>query len=170
MSALRGADSLRTPTRPKNVQFDLPTDQGGSESPDKHRHNSTDRDGDASDPATPSDGERKRRRHRKHRDRDGGNDNSSSKATAAAPPNSRNAPHQQPRRRSSRDAPTTRPSRPDCLDSNDSAASEETVDLPARFDDQGRRVPARGEDPLADHLEDLVNGSFFRRLTGGWAG
>ena len=42
--------------------------------------------------------------------------------------------------------------------SPDSDASDSTVDLPARFDQHGRRVPGRGEDPLADKIEDILSG------------
>ena len=48
--------------------------------------------------------------------------------------------------------------------SRESASSDETIELPARFDRRGRKLPERGDDPRADKLEDILNG---RGLTGG---
>ena len=50
-------------------------------------------------------------------------------------------------------------------------SSDSTVDLPARFDDRGRRLPERGEDPLADKIEELLHGrgtagKLFAKITG----
>ena len=47
-------------------------------------------------------------------------------------------------------------------------SSGETIDLPPRFDELGRR---KGDDPLADRLEDLLSGrstagKLFSRLAG----
>ena len=55
--------------------------------------------------------------------------------------------------------------------SPDSVSSDSTVDLPARFDDRGRRLPERGEDPLADKIEELLHGrgtagKLFAKITG----
>ncbi|KAL9590116.1 MAG: hypothetical protein Q9203_001097 [Teloschistes exilis] len=36
--------------------------------------------------------------------------------------------------------------------------SDVTVDLPERFDSKGRRIPDKGEDPLADKVEELLGG------------
>ena len=36
--------------------------------------------------------------------------------------------------------------------------SDSTEDLPDRFDRHGRKIPERGEDPLADKFEDLLGG------------
>lgn len=49
--------------------------------------------------------------------------------------------------------------------------SDATVDLPPRFDQYGRRRPEKGEDPLADTLEDILNGNgpagkLFNKFTG----
>jgi len=38
------------------------------------------------------------------------------------------------------------------------APSDETIDLPERFDEQGRPKPARGEDPLADTIGEFLGG------------
>lgn len=51
------------------------------------------------------------------------------------------------------------------------AESDETEELPPRFDDDGRRKPERGEDPLADKLQDMLAGKVsaggvFRKLAG----
>ncbi|KAL8772162.1 MAG: hypothetical protein Q9209_002597 [Squamulea sp. 1 TL-2023] len=39
------------------------------------------------------------------------------------------------------------------------AHSDATIDLPRRFDEKGRKIPERGEDPLADTIEGLLGGS-----------
>lgn len=43
--------------------------------------------------------------------------------------------------------------------------------MPDRFDRQGRKLPERGDDPLADKIQDILNGQgtvgkFFQRFTG----
>ena len=38
------------------------------------------------------------------------------------------------------------------------AQSDATEDLPQRFDNKGRRIPEKGEDPLADKVEQLLSG------------
>jgi len=53
-------------------------------------------------------------------------------------------------------------------DSPSSVSSGETINLPPRFDELGRR---KGDDPLADQLEDILNGrgtagKLFSRLAG----
>lgn len=98
----------------------------------------------------PSDGERKHRRRRRHRDR-GENDRG---VDDQSTPDDRD----RRRRRSSRRR-------------DSSVSSSETVDLPPRFDDRGNKRPERGEDPLADKIEDMLSGKgmaggLFKRLTG----
>lgn len=73
--------------------------------------------------------------------------------------------HRHHRRRRSRDPSAHRTGSPDSVNSS------ETVELPPRFDPEGRKVPERGEDPLADKIEDLISGKglaggIFKRLTG----
>lgn len=51
------------------------------------------------------------------------------------------------------------------------APSDATVDLPPRFDQNGRRRPEKGEDPLADAMEALLSGNgpagkLFTKFTG----
>lgn len=51
------------------------------------------------------------------------------------------------------------------------APSDATVDLPDRFDKYGRRKPERGEDPLADQIEEIfagkgTAGKIFNSLAG----
>ena len=50
--------------------------------------------------------------------------------------------------------------------------SDATVDLPQRFDEKGRRIPEKDEDPLADKIEDLLGGrggfgKFMKGFLGG---
>lgn len=46
------------------------------------------------------------------------------------------------------------------------------MDLPERFDSKGRRIPDKGEDPLADKVEELLGGGggfgkFIKGFLGG---
>lgn len=55
------------------------------------------------------------------------------------------------------------------------AHSDETVDLPPRFDKDGRPKAQRGEDPIADKIEDFLAGKgsagkLFKNLTDGLLG
>lgn len=64
-----------------------------------------------------------------------------------------------------------RASQKDVEQSPSPTLSDATVDLPARFDQYGRRRPEKGEDPLADTLEELLNGNgpagkLFTKFTG----
>jgi hypothetical protein len=38
------------------------------------------------------------------------------------------------------------------------AGSDATVDLPARFDEKGRKKPEAGEDPIADRIDEILQG------------
>ena len=49
--------------------------------------------------------------------------------------------------------------------------SDATVDLPDRFDKHGRRKPEKGDDPLADKIDEFLSGkgpagSIFNKLVG----
>ena len=53
--------------------------------------------------------------------------------------------------------------------------SDTTIELPPRFDEHGRRKAERGEDPIADKIEDFLTGKgsagkLFRSLTDGLLG
>ena len=55
------------------------------------------------------------------------------------------------------------------------APSDETIDLPARFDEKGRRKPEKGEDPIAEKIEEFLAGKgsagkLFKNLTDGLLG
>lgn len=68
-----------------------------------------------------------------------------------------------------------RASQTDISRSPSPAPSDTTIDLPERFDRYGRRIPERGEDPLADKIEDLLSGKgaagkFLEKLTGAFGG
>lgn len=153
----------------KNVAFDLGSDGSEVSSPDVRRHNrrgKTSRGYDAEDDSespleardqrypthhpiseTESDPERssrRRKQRRRHPD---------------DPPSHRS-------HRSSRDHASVydRPSSP--------AGSDATVELPDRFDEEGRKKPERGEDVVADILEDFLSGKglggkYINRIFGG---
>lgn len=96
--------------------------------PDDSRKRNQEQSTRSRDTEDPVDGIEKRR-HRRRRSHD--------------PSSSRREP-------SSRDRSTERVASP--------ADSEATVDIPARFDDKGRKKPEPGDDPLADRLEDILAG------------
>lgn len=47
----------------------------------------------------------------------------------------------------------------------DSSDSEATIELPARFDAQGRKLPEEGDDPIADTFDHLLHGIFANGRT-----
>ena len=57
----------------------------------------------------------------------------------------------------SRDEPSSS-SRPLERDRGASPDSDGTIDLPARFDDKGRKKTEQGDDPLADRLDEILSG------------
>jgi hypothetical protein len=161
----------------KSVQFNVPPSEGMN-SPDAQRKanpRQADQDMDysesdghddrirtrselSSDGATKT--EHKRRRRRRHRNHDEDIDEHERDDHHS------NTQHRRRRRHRSRDPSTHRRT-----GSPDSVNSTETVELPARFDQEGRKVPERGEDPLADKIEDLFSGKglaggILKRLTG----
>ncbi|KAE9966547.1 hypothetical protein BLS_006937 [Venturia inaequalis] len=69
----------------------------------------------------------------------------------SSPEDKRHSGHRRKRRRSNDD----RRLRDDSSTGSDSG---ETVDLPPRFDSHGKRVPERGEDPIADTVQNIVSG------------
>lgn len=76
----------------------------------------------------------------------------------SSPEEKRHSEHRRKRRRSN-DHRRSRDHSPTDSDSG------ETVDLPPRFDSYGKRVPERGEDPIADTVQDIISG-----LLGGGGG
>ncbi|KAF2151171.1 hypothetical protein K461DRAFT_279960 [Myriangium duriaei CBS 260.36] len=172
---------MRTPTRSKSVAFDVP----GSESPDRRRKSrSRPRDFDEEmdpnngDAEYLSDGGRKRRRRR---DRRSHRDDTASDSDVY-PPRQSDELERDRRRRSERtprgndrqqpsSGAQTQRSTLERRNTTGSVDSESTVDLPPRFDNEGRKMPERGDDPLTDKLNDILAGrgtagSIFRRLTG----
>ena len=138
-----------SPPPGKSVQFDL---SQPSNTPDLHS------------PANVKDPRRRRRR-----DRDGDLSDSSVTPTESSAQPSRRRRH----RRHSISGNDTQalPRR----DSSPSAASDTTVDLPPRFDKHGRRIPERGEDPLADRLNDFLGergpgGKWINKIVGVFGG
>ena len=159
----------------KNVAFDLGSEGSRMSSPDARRHRrrgETTRGYEAEDESestldgrdkrypthhpiseTESDPERSAG-HTKHRRRHPGNDRS-------------NADHRQHRpRRSSKRQPAARDG-----GRASPAGSDTTIVLPDRFDKEGRKKPERGDDAMADILEDLIagkgpGGKYFKKIFG----
>ncbi len=97
-----------------------------------------------------TDGDEKRRHHRRRKSHE-------PSASSAAASSSR--PQPQPQQQPDVDRNATI-----------SPASDDTIDLPERFDKQGRRKTVPGEDPLADKLEEILAGKGLgRRLFGNFA-
>lgn len=53
-----------------------------------------------------------------------------------------------------------RPGRP-AADLPRDSDSESTIDLPDRFDAQGRKLPEKGDDPLADTMDQFLHDAFM---------
>lgn len=109
-----------------------------------------------------SDGERRRRRRRRHRDRDRG-------AESDGQTNSDDR-HRRRRRKHHDPVPPS-----DRRTSGDNGSSDETEDLPPRFDKDGRKVAERSEDPLADKIQDMLSGKgiaggLFKRFASDFMG
>ena len=158
------SSSSQLPSPPftgKSVQFDL---SQPTQTPEPHS------------PAV----NRRRRRRRHHRDNDpidSSEDSGDVTPTEAAPePRSR---HRRRHRRHSvsggeRDASQAGAAQPR-RDTSPSASSDTTVDLPPRFDKQGRKIPERGDDPLVDRLNDFLGqggpgGKWLDRIVGVFGG
>jgi hypothetical protein len=73
----------------------------------------------------------------------------------SSPESQRHSEHHSEHRRKRRRSNDHRRSRSDSPVTSDSG---ETVELPPRFDSHGKRVPERGEDPIADTVQDLLSG------------
>ena len=55
------------------------------------------------------------------------------------------------------------------------ASSEETIDLPDRFDQNGRRKAEKGDDPIAEKIQEILSGKgsagkIFKNITDGLLG
>lgn len=179
--------SSQPPPAPKNVAFDLGSDGSQLSSPDTRRHKrrggggggETNRGYDAEDDSeatlngrdkrypthhpiseTESDPERSARHRKQHRRRyhpDDDNDRpyDDGHRHNRSDPSSRTHPSS---------ARTERPPSP--------TGSDTTIVLPDRFDEKGRPRPQRGDDAVADMLEDLISGKgpggkYFKKIFGG---
>jgi len=56
------------------------------------------------------------------------------------------------------------------VDSEDEPSDASTVELPPRFDEHGRPVRERGEDPLVESLQELFGGNFLKEGLGALLG
>lgn len=117
---------------------------------------------------------RPRRRRRKHGDDDGGGDEESGRrrhrrekrerreGESEGATGERRGEGREDERSSNRHSRSKSPA---------SDASGGTVELPPRFNEQGRKIPERGDDRIADNLEDFLNGKgtagrLFQRFKG----
>lgn len=142
--------SSQPPPATKSVQFDLGSDSSSVSS------------------FTSPSSEKIRKGH--HQSGGGEHHQRSTKDSEISPSAANYSPRSRRRRHDRRRASQTDISR-----SPSPAPSDTTIDLPERFDRYGRRIPERGEDPLADKIEDLLSGKgaagkFLEKLTGAFGG
>lgn len=113
-----------------------------------------------------------RRRRRRREQRDGDLSDSSDTPTESSARTSGRRRHRRHSISGNDDFSRNKPSR---RDSSPSAASDTTIDLPPRFDNHGRRIPERGDDPLADRLNDFLGeggpgGRWLNKIVGVFGG
>ena len=157
------SSSSQVPSPPntgKSVQFDL---SQPTQTPEPH---------------SPAVTRRRRRRHHRDNDPMDSSDDSGNVTPTEASPEPRSRRRRRHRRHSvsggERDdsqAGSALPRR----DTSPSASSDTTVDLPPRFDKQGRKIPERGDDPLVDRLNDFLGeggpgGKWLERIVGVFGG
>lgn len=153
----------------KNVAFDLGSDGSEFSSPDLRRHRrrgETSRGYEAEDDSESTLDGRDKRYPTHH---------PVSETESNPEISTRRRKHhrrQREDRRSQRPQPSSR-SQPHAHDRSQSpTGSDSTVDLPERFDREGRKKPERGEDLVVDLLEDLLagkgpGGKYFKKMFGG---
>jgi len=117
-----------------------------------------------------ADQDRKRRRHRRRSNRESSQDRDPNNEPSSPERERDDRGRERPRRARSETTPRPRP-RPERSGTAESAHSDSTEDLPPRFDGRGNPVAQRGDDPLADKVEDMLSGKgtaggFLKRLTG----
>ncbi|KAL9602089.1 MAG: hypothetical protein Q9219_002085 [cf. Caloplaca sp. 3 TL-2023] len=149
-------DNARSSSPPtsKSVQFNLNTP-------------------DTSNPSSPEHIRKRRQRNGKHDSNQYREDHSSfsddPSTSYHSTPSSSSRPHGHRKHRHHRhqhEAPPTAASNPESSTntlvnsarSPSPTYSDATIDLPQRFDERGRKIPEKGEDPLADKIEDLLGG------------
>lgn len=174
----------------KSVQFAekpevselAPTESEASEPYHHHRHHRdrTARGYEAGDDtdSTPDD-----TRRRSQRDRDRGNDRSLDPESPSNGDDGRRRRHH--RRRSADPSSRSSTSRGDFGSGSSSrgdpnravspADSDATVELPARFDDKGKKKAESGDDPMADRIDEILQGKgtagkLFGNFVGGLFG
>lgn len=161
--------SQSPPTAPKSVAFDFSDPEISRDHHRQSRRGSDPRGYETDDSDSTLDDRRRasqpitshyrhnsdRDRHRDHRDhhrdhhRDQDRDHDRDRDHDQDRESHRHRRHSTPNASSSRSAPEPIAS---------PTPSNETIDLPDRFDKDGRRKPVKGEDPLADAFDDLVSG------------
>ncbi|KAI4172162.1 MAG: hypothetical protein LQ343_003722 [Gyalolechia ehrenbergii] len=148
-----GRSQSRSASQPpsKSVQFNLGTPDSSSPSSPEHI--------------------RKRRQRKGNHDKNQYSDDYSSfsdnpSTSHHSAPSSNSRPHAHRQHRHHYEPPPSAPSNPNSsantlvnsARSPSPTLSEATIDLPPRFDEKGRKIPEKGEDPLADKIENLFGG------------
>lgn len=157
----RSTDGMRTPTRSKTVAFDVPgssTTEGRRPSRSAARR---DERRDRSGYESHDDGQRTPRRRRTRR---AGRGEPASDSELYPPPSSGRPPRDRDRGTA---APDTGPipatnAQGAPLERTDSVQSDSTVELPPRFDEQGRPIPDQNARPTS--VGDLFGRSRFMRF------
>lgn len=155
-SRRRSVSQPESPSHSKSVAFDL--DGNAKADKDKPRtHDTTYGEGyETDDSDSTIDGnDRSHHRHHHHRHPPPPFREHSSNLYEPIPnTDSRHHHHHHHQTPKPTPAPTTRSA------TRDSSDSEATIDLPDRFDSQGRKLPEEGDDPLADSVEHLLQNIF----------
>jgi hypothetical protein len=167
--------SSQPPPGSKNVAFDLGSDGSQISSPDIRRHRrkgETNRGYEAEDDSESTlDGRDKRYpTHHPVEETESDPEQAARRARRRRPRPNDDRSHDDHRHHRSRRS--SRSHHPPARDGPLSpTGSDATVELPDRFDREGRRKPEKGDDPLADMIENMMSGKgpggkYFKKLFG----
>lgn len=130
------------PSQSKSVAFNLHEQPPSASNVHDRPGRNADQDYETDDSDSTIDGTEQRRHRHRHRHR------------RSSVPDSRRSANPPP------SASHTRAPKPGPRDAASDSDSESTVDLPDRFDADGHRLPEKGDDPIADTLEGLLQSVF----------
>ena len=121
-------------------------------SPEQHRHRRHRERGYEAGDDTDSTPDDQRRRQR------GAESSRSLDPTSAAPDDGQKKRHHRRRRSADPSSAESSLKVPDRNQTLSPADSDATVELPSRFDSKGNRKTEKGDDPLADRLDEIIQG------------
>jgi len=136
--------------RSKSVQFNVPSPEGERFYPRKGVDYDEERAEDSPSPERQRKPERRIPTQNKLRKKRRPSDEAVRPRAASASNNNSSSSNRKRRSRSTESHRRHRSASP--------SSSDETIVLPDRFDREGRKKPERGDDPLADRIQDLLGG------------